>query len=349
MLAGSPRRPVDWIKKWFLRKRKADGKNRTLTPTEPTFAENEPPTHGCQVLGHAHSKFWSVDAFAAADSTSFSPSAGHIPKFYGHRTRRLPPGKATDSRGNEEETAASSTGTSTETGYSCVVPSDPVLTCGNTEITTSASYDLREVLLGADAFVGYVSPSVNEDASGSPTSDHLDVTLTVDDPGSTLLLPAASSPERFAYLDSTYGGGSSNSESIIDLEFSLTNYPIASVSSPLGATDGFTPALGDLDFTSATSCSTSDDLELSAFDSTTGCLDSDLGSLPRFANVPSYTTSILGESSAFYQSLLLGTEQDPMEGSIDATGCSSLLGIDVCLEAGADHFAFVLTGFEFRE
>jgi len=334
-LFGLSCRPVDWIKKWFLRKRKADGKNRTLVLTEPTFVENDPPAHDGQALGHTHSKFWSMDAFAAADSTSFSPSVGRIPKFYGHRRRSLPPGNsdndATDSQGNEEEREILSSGTSAETGFGYVASSDSVVTDENAEIATPASHDLREVLLGADAFAGYVSPS----ATGSLVSEHPNVTLIVDE-----LLPVAASPERSIYPDNPFDERFSHSESITDLEFSMTNYPGTSMLSPIDTIDDFISASGNLDFVATTSCSTSDDFELDVFDSAAGFLDSDLISLPGFANLPSYMTSTLGEPSAFHESLLFQGKQDSMGDPIDMTDRDSLLG--------ADHSVFMLTGFENR-
>jgi hypothetical protein len=349
MLDGPPCRPVDWIKKWFLRKRKADGKNRTLTPTEPTFVENEPSDHDGQTLGHAHSKFWGMDAFAAADSMCFSPSVGHIPKFYGYPKRSLPPGNAdsdpTDPQGNEEESAILSPGTSAGTNYGYAALSDSVLTCEDEEITSLASYSLREVLLGADAFAGYVSTSANGNASTPPSSENPNVTLTADGTESSLLRPAASSPERSIYPDNPDNERYSGSENITSLESTLANYPVPLISSPLETIDDFFTASGELDFFSTTSSSTSD-LELGVIDSATGCLDLDLDSLPGF---PAYMTSILDEHSAFYESLFLQAKQDPIGDSTDATNCSGLLGIDFCLGAGADHFALLLTGFEFRE
>jgi hypothetical protein len=350
MLVGSLRRPVDWIKKWFLRKRKTDGKNKTLAPAEPTFVENEPSAHGGQALGHVHSKFWGMDAFAAADSACFSPSVGHIPKFYGHPKRSLPPGNADDdaidSR-DDEERAILSPGTSVGTGDGYTAPSDSVLAYENGETTALASYNLREVLLGADAFAGYVSPSADGNVS-TPPSEHPNATLTVDESGSTLLLPAASSSERAVYSDNPYGEGCFGSESVTDLELTLTNYPVTSMSSPLETIDDFFATSGELDFISTAFC-TASDLEPSAFDSTGGYLDSDLDSLPGFASVPNYMTSILGEHSTFYESLLLQTREDPIGDSIDVTDCGDLLGIDFCLGTGADHFVFMLTVFEFCE
>jgi hypothetical protein len=327
MFSGLPRRSVDWIKKWFLRKRKADGKNRTLVPTEPTFVENDPPARDGQVLGHAHSKFWSMDAFAAADSTSFSPSVGHIPKFYGRRRRSLPPGNvgndATDSQGNEEENAISSSGTSAETDCS-VVASE------NAGVTTPASYDLLEVLLGADAFIGHASPSAtNEHAPGPSVPDHPNVTLAVDE-----LLSVAASPERSIYHDDSFDERHSHSENLTNLEFSMTNYSVASMSSPIDTIGDFISASGDLDFVATMPCSTSGNLEFCAFDSGTGPLDLDFCSLPGFANLPSYMTSILGEPSAFHESLPFQGEGD----SINVTDYGSLIG--------ADNLTFMLNGFE---
>lgn len=335
---GSPCRPVDWIKKWFLRKRKADGKNRTLVPTEPTFVENDSLAHDGRALEHAHSKFWSMDAFAAADSTSFSPSVGHIPKFYGHRRRSLPPGNvdndATDSQGNEEESAILSSEASAETGYSYVAPTDSVVTGGNGEIVTPANHDLREVLLGADAFAGYISPSAtNEDPSGSPVSEHPNVTLMVDE-----LISVAASPERSIYPGNPFDGRFSHSESVTTLEFGMTNYPVAPMSSPIDTIGDFISASGDLDLVATTSCNTSDDFELGVFDSATGFLDSDLVSLPGFTDLPSYMTSILGGPSAFHESFLFQGKSDSMGDSVDVASYGSLLG--------ADHSVFTLTRFE---
>lgn len=332
---GLPCRPVDWIKKWFLRKRKADGKNRTLVPTEPTFVENDSLAHDGRALEHAHSKFLSMGAFAAADSTSFSPSVGHIPKFYGHRKRSLPPGNVdndvTDSQGDEEESAILSSNASAETGYSYVAPFDSVVTGENGEIATPASYDLREVLLGADAFSGYVSPSAtDEDASGSPVSEHPNITLMVDE-----LISVAASPERSTHPGNPFDGRFSHSESVTNLEFGTTNYPVAPMSSPIDTIGDFISASGDLDLVATTSCSTSDDFELGVFDSVTGLLDSDLVSLPGFSDLPSYMTSILGGPSAFHESLLFQGKQDSAGDSIDVTSYGSLLG--------ADHSVFTLT------
>lgn len=321
-------RPVDWIKKWFLRKRKADGKNRTLFPTEPTFVENESPAHDDKALGHAHSKFWSMDAFAAADSTNFSPSVGRIPKFYGHHGRSFLSSSIIigvfSSQGNEEERAISSSGTSAETGYGYVTQSDSVLIDEHARATTPASYDLREVLLGADAFTGYVSPSASVDASGSPTSEHPNVALIIDE-----LLSVVSSPEPSMYSDNPFDERLFHSESITDLELTTTNYSDPSMTSSINSLDEFILVSDDLDSNSTTSCSTSDDLGLGAFDSTTGCANLGLGSSPGFM------TSILGEPSVFYESLLFPGKQDPIGDSVD-----------VCLGAGADHVVFVLTGIE---
>ena len=322
-----------------MRKRKADGKNKILPPSEPTFVENEPSSHDGQGLGHSHSKFWGMDAFAAADSTSFSPSVGRIPKLYGHRKRSLPSGnvdnRATDSQESEEENAILSLGTSViGTDYGYAAPLDPVLIRENAETATLPNHDLREVLLGADAFVGYISPSTDDNAPATFSEDSK-ITLTADDPGSSLLLPAASSPERTAYPDNPCEECSGG---ITELEVTTTNYPVIPISS-LDAVDEFFAASGGHDFISTESRSTSDDLELSVLDSMAECLDSDLGSLPDFTNVPDYMTAILDEHSAFYESLLLQAEE-PIGDSID---------VDFCLRTGADHVVFILTGFEFCE
>ena len=320
-----PSRPVGWIKKWFLRKRKADGKNKILTPAEPTFAENDPPAHGSQTLGHAHSKFWNMDAFAAADSTSFSPSVGHIPKLYGHRRRGLLPGIAsnddTNSQGNEGEKTTLPPGTSAETGYSYAPPSDSALTVGNAECTAPARYDLREILLGTDAFAGYLSPSTDEDAP------ELSPTLTVDK-----LLSVVSSPER-VYPDNAFDEMLTHSDNVTDSEFTVKNYPVGSISPSADVTDGFFSTPEDLGLTASASCSTSDGLELGAFDWAAGCSDLDLGSLPGFANNPSYMTNVLDEPPPFYESLLFQGKQDPAMAPIDVNDRGGLLG--------ADHLVFI--------
>lgn len=276
-----------------------------------------------------------MDAFAAADSTSFSPFVGRVPKSRGHLKRSLPSGNANgcaaDSRENEGERTISPSEISAGTGFGHVAPLDSALTCEDMGITTPADYDLREVLLGTDALAGYVSPS----------SEHSKATLTADE-----LLPMVSSPELPGYPDSPFDKGPSHFESATNLEFSMTNYCVASMPSPTNKIGDFILTPGDLDLTSTTSCSTSDDLELSAFDSVIGYLDSDLGSLPDFANFPDYMINILGEPSAFYESLLFQEEQDPMEDSIDMTNCGSLLGIDVCMGVGTVGLAFMLIGFE---
>jgi hypothetical protein len=346
----SPCRPVEWIKKWFLRKRKADGKNRPLAPTTtPTFVENEPPAHDGQTLGHVHSKFWSVDAFVAADSNSFSPSVGHIPKFHGHLRHGLPPGnpddRTTDSGGRKEEGTVMFTGVSAGTGDSCTAPYRK-----SVETATLTTYDLREALLGADAFTGYLSPS----AHGDTSKLHIEgsnVALAVNDTGSTLLPgPDALSTECTIYPDDTHDEAFSGSESATDLEFTPADHTVLSMSSSLDTIDGFILASRDLELISATSCDTSKYFELGSFDSTNGHLDSDLGSLPGFLDVSDHTTSALGESSAFYESLLLQTtNQDPMGESINLTDCSDLLAIDFRLGAGEDHFSSQLVGFEFRD
>lgn len=295
--------------------------------------ENEPPTDGGRALRHVHSKFWSMDAFAAADSTSFSPSVGHIPKYYGHQKRSLRSGNtddnATESQGNGEEKTALSPRTLAEAGCSYVAPSDSVLTGENAEITTPANYDLQEMLLGADASGGYVSPSANEDVSRPPAFERHNVTITVDE-----LLSVVSSPERSVYPGNPFDEGLSHSESVADLEFGMANYPVALMLLPTDTIDDLVSASGDLNFTASTSCSTSDDLEFSAFDSADGFLDSDLGSLPGFANLPSYMTSILGEPSASYESLLFQGKQAPTGDSVDVNNCGDLL----C----ADHLDFII-------
>ena len=84
-----------------------------------------------------HTKFWSVDAFVAADLTSFSPSVGHIPKIYGHHTHNVPPGIqdecTTDSRENKEAREILSPGVYAGTGYGYASPSDSAYLreCGN--------------------------------------------------------------------------------------------------------------------------------------------------------------------------------------------------------------------------
>jgi hypothetical protein len=329
----SPCRPVEWIKKWFLRKRKADGRNRTPTPAVPTLVENEPPTHDGQSLGHVHSKFWSMDAFAAADSDSFSPSVGRIPRFYGHQRHCLSSGNTdghtTDSRENEEERATRSPGVSAGTVDGYTAP------YRNVETTIPTTYDLCEALLGADAFTGYISPSTNEDTLGLDDSEHFSVALAVDDPGSTLL------------PDDSHGEIISGSESATDSEFTLADYTVSSMTSPLDTIDGFTLASRGLGLVSATSRDTPKDFELGSFGCTTGDPDSGLGSFPGFLEVSNYMTSTLGEPSSFHDSLLLqATNQDPVGDSINLTDCSGLFGVDFCLGAGADHFSFKLAGFE---
>jgi hypothetical protein len=331
-------RPADWIKKWFVRKRKADGKNKTLTPDGPTLAENDPPAH---TLGQVHSKFWTMDAFFAADLTSFAPSVGYIPKLYGHRKHNFSPGDSddhtADSRGDEKEMSVG-----VSAGTSCAVPSGPVK---NAETATSTTYDLLEALLGADAFAGCFSPSADEDTSESPP-EHSNVTLLADGPGSTSLLHAAPSLEGSVYPENPYDEGFFDSESTTDLEPTSTRYPTSLIPSPLDTIYNFIPASRDLDLISTTSCSTPDDLELDSFGFTDGCLDSDLDSLPGFSGASDYTTTVLDEPSAFHESLLLQTtKQDPM----DPADYSGLLGIDICPGAGADHSFFMLAVFEFCE
>ena len=305
--------------------------------------ENEPPSHDGQTLGHVHSKFWSVDAFVAADSNSFSPSVGRIPKFYGHHRHSLPPDDhAADPRGNEEARAIAPPGESAGIDGGHATP------CRNVETTNPTAYDLCEVLLGADAFTGYLSPSTNEDTLGT-SFDHPDVALSVhNNPGSTLL-PEASPTEHSMHPDDSHDEAFSGSESCTDLEFTLTNYAVSSMSSPLDTIDDFLLALRDLEFIPATSCYTSKDFVPGFFDSTTGRMDLDLGSLPGFSDVSNYMTSAPGESSAFHESLhLQGKDQDPMGDSINLTDCSGLLSIDVCLGTGADIiYPPRLAGFEF--
>jgi len=306
-----PCRPVKWIKKWFLRRRKADGKNRTLVLAEPTFVENEPPACDGQALGHTHSKFWSIDAFTAADSTDFSPSVGYIPKLYGHHGRTLPPENANnDATESQEERAVLSPGTSAETGYGYVTQSDCIPTDENAQVTSPASYDLRKVLLGADAL-------------GPRASEHPNVALTIDE-----LFSVVSSPERSAYPDNPFDERLSHSGSITDLELSTTNYSVPSMTSSINTIDDLILVSGDFDFDSTTSCSASD-LGLSDFDSTTGCADWDLGSWSNPVHVPGYTTDILDRPSVFCESPLFQGES-----------------IDVCLGAGANHLVLMLAWFE---
>ena len=336
-------RPVEWIKKWFLRKRKADGKNRTLTPTMPTFVENEPPARDGQTLGHAHSKFWSVDAFVAADSNSFSPSVGHIPKFYGHHRHNLPSGnpddRTTDSRANEEEREIMSQEASAGIG------DGHTASCRSVETTTPTTYNLREALLGVDAFPRHLPPSVDEDASGSH-SEQFNVTLAVDDPGSTMFLEA-SSTEYSVYPDDSHDEPFSGSESITDLGFTLTNYSLSSGSSPFDTIDDLILASKDLEFISAISYDATKDLGLDSFDPATGRLNPNPGSFSDFPDVSNCVASTFGDSSASYESLLLqATSQDLTGDSVSLTDCSSLLDIDFYLGAGADRFSFRLAGLD---
>lgn len=293
--------------------------------------ENDPPVHDSQALGHAHSKFWNMDAFAAADSTSFSPSVGHIPKLYGHRRRGLLFGIAgnddTNSQGNEGEKTILPPGTSAETGYSYASPSDSALTVENAGCTAPARYDLREILLGTDAFAGYVSVSTDEDAP------KLNTTLIVDE-----LLSVVSSSERSVYPDNPFHQMLTHSDNVTDSEITVKNYPVGSVSPSADVTDGFFSTSKDLDLITPASCSTSDGSELSAFDWATGCSDLDLGSLAGFANDPSYMTNVLDEPSPFYESLFFQGKQDPAVASIDVNDRGSHLG--------ADHLVFMLAGFE---
>ena len=316
-----------------MRKRKADGKNKTLTPTMPTFAENDPPAYDGQTLGHAHSKFWSLDAFVAADSTSFSPSAGRIPKFYGRHKHGLPSGNpedhVTDTRGNEEERAITSPRVSTGTGDDHTAP------CGSVGLTN----DPRE------ASTGNLSPSVGEDAPGLHSED-LNVTLAVDGLGSTLL-PEVSSTERLVCLDDSHNEVFSGSESVGDLDFTLTSYTTPSMSSPFDTIDDFILASRDLGFTSDTSCHSSGDFELGSFNSAAGRLDTDLGPFPGYLDAQNHMTSTFGGSSVFYESLLLqAANQDQIGDSINLADCSGLLDVDFCLGTGADHFSFFkMAGF----
>ena len=281
-----------------------------------------------------------MDKFAAADSTSFSPSVGRIPKLYGHSKHSLPPVNADNRAADSRERAASPPGTPPRTDYGYAAPLDPVLVRENKDIAATASYSLMEVLLGVDAFDGSASPSANGNASTTPASDHADITLTVGDPGPTSLLPAAHSLEPSPYPADLYEGCSGN---IAELELALTNYPVASIPSPLDTIDDLLAASGECDLISSTSRSASDDLEFSTFGSTTGRLDSDLSSFPDISNAPNYMMSILDEHFGFYDGLLSQTKQDG--DSTDATDRSG--PVDFCLGAGADHFVFTLTGFEF--
>ena len=291
--------------------------------------ENDPPAHGVQALGHAHSKFWSMDAFAAADSTSFSPSVGHIPKLYGRRMRGLSPGiagnDATDS--NEGERTSLPPWTSAEAGYGYASLSNSALAVENVGSTAPACYDLREILLGMDAFAGYVSPPVDEDAPEP------DATLTVDE-----LLSAVSSPERSVYPDHPLDERLTRSDNVTNSEFAVKNYPVASISPLADVTDDFFSASGGLDLITPASCSSCDGPELSTFDWAAGCSDLELGSLPSFASNTSYMTNILDEPPAFYGSLLFQGKQDPAEASTDMNDRGGLLG--------ADRLAFMPTGFE---
>lgn len=332
-------RPVEWIKKWFLRKRKADGKNRTLAPSVPTFAENEPLVHEGQTLGHAHSKFWSVDAFVAADSTAFSP--GKIPKPNCHHADSLPPGdpynKRNGSQRNEEEGDILSPGVSATTDYGYASPSDSVLTREGVETAAPTTYSLRQALLGADAFSGFLSPA-NDDLLGLP-SECPNVT-PVDGGPASALLPAASP----VYPDSPCEG-SPGSEGAIDWEFCLTNYGVSSMPS-LDTIDDFILTSGDLDFISAASHSAPDGLQLDTLDATTGCLGLDLGLLPGFSDISSYMMNIFGGPSALYESVVSqGTGEAPMGDSINLNDDDGFLGTDVYSGVGADRPSFVSTVF----
>ena len=310
--------------------------------------DNEPPADDGQALGHAHSKFWGMGEFAAADSTSFSPSVGRIPRFYGHPKRSPPPvnadTRATDSRENQAR-VVSPPGTPPQPSYGYITSLDSILAREDTEILATASYDLREVLLGADAFAGYVSSLANGNTPMTH-SEHPDISLTVDDPGPTLPVPAVPSPERPMYPSDPY---EDCSRDLAELELALLNHPVPPIPCPLDTIDDFLATLEGYDFISTTSHSTPDSLEFGALGSKTGCLDSDLDSLTNFSNVPSYMMSILDEHPTFYDGLLSQPKQDPVDDSADATNPTGFLGIDFCLAAGADHFALTLTGFEFCE
>lgn len=286
-----------------------------------------------------------MDAFSTADSTSFSPSVGHIPRFYGHPKHGLPLGYGTESRENKEN-AVLPPGTPPGAGYGYTPSLDSVPARENGEIVTIAGYNLREILLGADAFAGYVSSSANGNAPITPPTEHLVDILTADDPGSTLLLPAVPPSSPFVYPNSSCD---KRSGSAIELELTLTDYPVPLMPSPLDTIDGLFAASGGHDFIPTAFLGTSVDLDLGALDSATGCLDSDLDSLSVLANIPNYMTGVLDEHSTFYESLPLHTKHDPLGDSIDATNHSNLLGIDFCFGAGADHFVLTLTGFEFCE
>lgn len=301
----------------------------------PTFVENEPPAHGGQALGHAHSKFWSVDAFVAADSNSFSPSVGRIPKFYGHHRHTLPSRNPvdhiTDSL-DEEETIITS-GESARTGDDYTAP------CRSMETATPA-------VPGGEASTGQLSPSANEDTPEfHPERFNVTHTVNVSDPGSTLL-PEASPVERSIYPDDSHDEMFSGSDSATDLEFTLTNYTVSSVSSP-DTIDDFILASENREVISATSCNMSKYFESGSFGSVDGHLDDpDLGPFLGFSDLSNRAASALDESSAFYESFLLqAANQDLVGGSVDFTDCSGLLGIDFCLGAGVDHFYLKLAGF----
>ena len=287
-----------------------------------------------------------MDAFVAADSSSFSPSVGHIPKFHGRHGHSLPSVNlddyTTDSRGNEEQRLIG-------VGVPVGTDDDHTAPCRSAETASPAAYDLREALLGADAFAENLSPSASEEDASGFDAEHINVTLAVDDLRSDLL-PEAPSTESSIYLGDPHEESFPGSGRATNSGFTLTNYVVSSMASPLDTIDDFILASMDLEFTPATSCDVSKDFHLDSFDSTTGHLNSDLVSSPGFSDVSDYMTSPLGESSTFYESLLLqATNQDPMGCSIDFTDYSALLGIDFCLGAGADHCSFKSTKFEFSQ
>ena len=280
-----------------------------------------------------------MDAFVAADSTTLS--LGQIPKLSGHPANSLPPGdpdkKRNSTRRNEEERETFSPVISAAPSYGYASPSDSALAREGVETTASATCSLREALLGADAFSGFLSPA-NDDPLGPP-SECPNVTLPADCPASALLHAAS-----FVYPDSPYEG-SSGSEGAIDWEFGLTNYGVSSVSS-LDTIGDFILASGDLDFVPTTPHSTPDNLQPGPLDATTGCLGLDLGSLHGFSDISSYMMNVFGEPSAFYESIVSqGTNEDPMGDSINLNDNGGFLGTDVCSGVGANHPSFVSTGF----
>lgn len=231
------------------------------------------------------------------------------------------------------------------TGYGYVVPSDSGLTRKDVD-NALTTYDLWEALLGADAFAEHSSPFTGEDTLGFP-SEHPNATPTVDDP----LLPlAAPSQERVEYPADPYDDEASPvSEGVTELEFALTNYPVTSMSS-LDVIDEFILGSRDLDLISTAHESASKDVGFGAFDSATGYAESDLGSLLGFSDPSNNMTSILGKPSVVYENIVLQKiKEEPKEDSIDLTDCSGLVGVDVLLEAGADHLSFTFAGFESRE